>query len=207
MLIFVDDSGDPGFKLGKGSSDVFVIAMVIFHDNLDAEETALQIKKLKRELGFSDFFEFKFNKTSRELRKNFLSTVRPYRFEVRAIVVEKEKIYSPHLRNSREAFYNFIVRNLVSHYQDSRFTDATIKIDGRASKLLRQDFDTYLRKMVNSPAQRRIKKISHVDSRSDMLIQLADMVAGTIRRSYSTKSDAQEYLNIIRDKVKVWPFK
>ncbi len=26
MLIFVDDSGDPGFKLGKGSSDVFVIA-------------------------------------------------------------------------------------------------------------------------------------------------------------------------------------
>ena len=133
--------------------------------------------------------------------------MQPYRFEVRAIVVAKEKIYSTHLRNSREAFYNFIVRNLVSHYQDVRFTDATVKIDGRASKLLRQDFDTYLRKMVNSPSQRRIKKIRHVDSRSDMLIQLADMIAGTIRRSYSAKSDAQEYLNIIRDKVKIWPFK
>lgn len=207
MLIFIDDSGDPGFKLGKGSSDVFVIAMVIFHDNLDAEETALRIKKLKRELGFSDWFEFKFNKASPELRKQFLSAMRSRSFEVRAIVVEKKKIYSTHLRNSREGFYNFIVRNLISHYQHASFDNATVKIDGRASKLLRKDFDTYLRKMVNSPQLQRIKKIKHVDSRSDMLIQLADMVAGSIRRSFSNKSDAQSYLAIILDKVEIWLFK
>lgn len=207
MLIFIDDSGDPGFKLGKGSSDIFVVAMVIFHDDLTAEETALCIKKLRRELRVSDRFEFKFNKASPQWRMKFLISVRQYQFEVRAIVVEKAKIYSPHLRSSREAFYNFIVRNLLSHYDDHQFNNATVKIDGRASKLLRKDFDAYLRQMVNSPGHYRIKKIKHVDSRTDMLIQLADMVAGTIRRSFSDKPDAQTYLNLIRDKVKIWSFR
>jgi hypothetical protein len=30
MLVFIDESGDPGFKLDGGSSPVFVAAMVIF---------------------------------------------------------------------------------------------------------------------------------------------------------------------------------
>lgn len=32
MLVFLDDSGDPGFKVGKGSTPCFVIALVIFDD-------------------------------------------------------------------------------------------------------------------------------------------------------------------------------
>ncbi len=61
MLVFIDDSGDPG--LGAQSSPVFVIALVIFDDNLVAEETALAIKKLRRELNFPDDVEFKFHKS------------------------------------------------------------------------------------------------------------------------------------------------
>lgn len=30
MLIFIDDSGDPGFKMDAGSSHFFVIALLIF---------------------------------------------------------------------------------------------------------------------------------------------------------------------------------
>lgn len=61
MLVFIDDSGDPG--LGTQSSPVFVIALVIFDDNLVAEETALAIKKLRREFRFPDDVEFKFHKS------------------------------------------------------------------------------------------------------------------------------------------------
>ena len=46
MLIFLDESGDAGFKFGQGSSSHFVIALVIFDSPLDAEETALHIKRL-----------------------------------------------------------------------------------------------------------------------------------------------------------------
>ena len=89
MLVFIDDSGDPGFKVERGSSPVFVIACVIFDDELEAEKTAVAIKELRRKLKKSDFFEFKFNKGSREIRVAFLECVRSFGFRVRAIVFNK----------------------------------------------------------------------------------------------------------------------
>ena len=62
MLVFVDDSGDSGFKFNKGSSPYFVIACVIFDDILEAERASLAIKMLRRDLGLSDNHEFKFTK-------------------------------------------------------------------------------------------------------------------------------------------------
>jgi len=47
MLVFIDDSGDPGFKVEKGSSKIFVITMVIFKDNLEAEKTSVAIKEVR----------------------------------------------------------------------------------------------------------------------------------------------------------------
>lgn len=77
MLVFIDDSGDPGFKLQKGSSPCFVIALIIFDDPLEAEKTSLAIKELRRKLKVSDLYEFKFNKMdkkfkTKELQRKFL---------------------------------------------------------------------------------------------------------------------------------------
>ena len=32
MLVFIDESGDAGFKLDRGSTNVFAVAMVVFDD-------------------------------------------------------------------------------------------------------------------------------------------------------------------------------
>ena len=39
MLVFVDESGDPGMKLGLGSSEFFVLTLVIFENNEEAIRT------------------------------------------------------------------------------------------------------------------------------------------------------------------------
>ena len=57
QLIFIDDSGDPGFKFGRHSSKYFVICCLVFDDWLDAEEAGIGIKLLKRELGLKQEFE------------------------------------------------------------------------------------------------------------------------------------------------------
>ena len=54
MLIFIDDSGDPGFKINKGASAFFVIACVIFKDELEAEKSAVALKQFRRKLKFPD---------------------------------------------------------------------------------------------------------------------------------------------------------
>jgi hypothetical protein len=60
MLVFIDDSGDPGFKLEKGSSSHFVIACVIFQDELEALKVKVALKELKRSLKYPENVEFKF---------------------------------------------------------------------------------------------------------------------------------------------------
>jgi len=80
MLVFIDESGDPGFKTNKGSSQVFVVAMVIFDDPLEAEKTSLAIKELRRELHVADKYEFKFNKTDERFKNAFFHIVCKYNF-------------------------------------------------------------------------------------------------------------------------------
>src|SRR4051812_47628710 len=108
MLVFIDDSGDPGFKIDKGSSGIFVISLIVFKDYLEAEKTSLKIKELRRKLKVSDFYEFKFNKTNRKFKEEFFNQIKNCKFRVRAIVVDKRHIQSPHLRNNKENFYNYI---------------------------------------------------------------------------------------------------
>ena len=75
MLVFIDDSGDPGFELDKGSTIFFVISCVVFDDELEAEKTAVAIKELRRKLKFPETVEFKFSQSSKITRTKFLETV------------------------------------------------------------------------------------------------------------------------------------
>ncbi len=183
MIIFIDESGDPGFKTKKGSSLHFVIVLIIFNDTLEAEETALAIKKLKKRLNKSTKFEFKFNKCNRKLRENFLYTIKDYNFRIRAIVFDKEKIYSPHLRTNKESFYNFALRQVLEH-NNKTIINAKIRLDGRGEKEFRKQLTTYLRRHLNSDSKKIMKNLRFRDSKRDVLIQMADMIAGSIRRYF-----------------------
>ncbi len=210
MLIFIDDSGDPSFKVGKGSSKVFVITLVIFDDELEAEEAALKIKKLRRQLGLHDKFEFKFNKCSKEFRCKLLSTVADSRFRVRAIVLKKSKIYGQMLRNKKEYFYNYAIKTVLKNHAGT-IKNAKIRLDGHGNRNMRRAFSSYLRRELNplSHGSNRIfTNLRFRDSKRDVLIQLADMIAGAIRRSYyRDKDDAGLYVGIIKKRLEdIWNF-
>jgi len=63
------------------------------------------------------------------VRDAFFNAVAPFDFCVRAIVVKKEKIYSPHLRTNKEAFYNFFVRSML-RFDNGLLQSAKVVIDG-----------------------------------------------------------------------------
>jgi hypothetical protein len=89
MLVFIDDSGDTGFKFELSSSRFFVISLLIFDDNLEAEKMAVAIKELKRKHGMADYEEYKFNKSKERIRLEFLTCINQFAFRVRSLVVEK----------------------------------------------------------------------------------------------------------------------
>jgi hypothetical protein len=208
QLVFIDDSGDPGFKIGKGSTSHFVISCVIFEDDLEALKVKVAIKELKRELGFPDEVEFKFFRSKNDTKIKFLRKVNRFNFNVRSIVVDKSKIWSDELKNNKNSFYSYIIK-LVLQHSDDTILDAKIRIDGSGDRIFRRSFLTYLRKQLNSDQKKVIKNCKLLDSKSDELIQMADMIAGSVRRSYDrTKEDSATYKKIINKHISnEWEFK
>jgi hypothetical protein len=208
MLVFVDDSGDAGFKIDKGSTHFFVIALVIFSDELEAEKVAVAIKTLRRSLGFSDESEFKFAKSRNEIRKKFLETIAPFSFTVRALVVDKQNIYSPKLRHDKNSFYSYSIKSVLK-FSGGTITNAKIRIDGSGDRIFRKTFAAYLRKELNGHERKIMRDCKLIDSHSSVLIQMADMVAGAIRRSYEVADTASLALkNIIAVHIEdEWQFK
>jgi len=139
MLVFIDDSGDPGFKLDKGSTKYFIIAMVIFDDDLEAEKTAVAIKEFRRELKWPDYREFRFYKLSRDIRLKFLEKVKQFDFRIRSLVVNKAIIRSDELRNNKDKFYAYFIKEVLKH-SGGKILDAKIKIDGSGDRVFSQEF-------------------------------------------------------------------
>ncbi len=107
MLVFIDESGDAGFKLARGSSPVFALAMVLFDDHSEAQRTKLLIEAGRKILNVRP--EFKFNKCNAVRRDGFFQQVAGCNFRVRAIVVEKNLIWSERLRSDSDDFYEFFL--------------------------------------------------------------------------------------------------
>lgn len=201
MLVFIDESGDPGFRLKEGSSPVFVAAMVIFEDDAAAKTTEDIIRDAMREMNIRP--EFKFNKCRAEIRDAFFTAVRDCPFRVRAIVVVKEIIHSPHLRSNKEGFYQYFVRQMMTH-DDGRLENATVVIDGSGDRKFRQALKLRLRRQLGG----KIKDLRLHDSRRDPLIQLADMCCGAIARSYRTdREDSARWHRMLAPRIEdIWDF-
>ena len=178
MLVLIDESGDPGFKLVRGSSSHFVIAMVVFDDFAEAERTSAAVAELRVRLGLKT--EFKFSKCHDDVKDAFFDCVRGYGFSVRALVVDKSAIYSETLRERKDRFYNFFVRQLLAH-DNGVLADARIKIDGSGDRTFKKELSAYLRRQLQYG---QLHSIRFAESHRDNLIQLADMASGAIFRSY-----------------------
>lgn len=202
MLVFIDESGDPGFKLAKGSSGVFVAALVAFNDTEQAAATGKTIEALSA--GLRTHNEFKFSKTRPEIKDAFFAAVLPFDFCVRAIVVDKEKIYSPHLRSTKEGFYNFFIKSMLK-FDNGLLKGARVVIDGSGDQEFKRELKSMLRRHTGPGA---ISEVRFSDSRRDRLVQLADMCAGAIARSYrEDRPDAGRWRTMLRPKIDdVWDF-
>jgi hypothetical protein len=123
--------------------------------------------------------------------------------------MHKRRIYGPRLQSSRDSFYRYAIK-MVLKRSHGRIRAASLRIDGHGDREFRRELRAYLSREIrpkegDAPI---ISKIKTVDSKRDVLIQLADMLAGTLRRrADGVKSDQQEYYEAIRVRLEdVWEF-
>ncbi len=89
MLVFIDESGDPGLKLEQCSSRFFTITLVVFEDHNEAIACDQRIELLKKEVGWDGASEFHFKRNSDKIRRSFLQAVATYSFFYYSIVSTK----------------------------------------------------------------------------------------------------------------------
>lgn len=205
MLVFIDESGDTGIKGREGSSRYFVIVLVSFEEEDEANACDRRIELLKRELKISKEGEFKFSKMRKDQRIKFFEAIFPYTFFYHGIVINKDpgKLYGDGFK-IKESFYKYAC-SLVFENAKPYLKNATIVIDGSGTREFKQQFQTYLKRKIGSNI---IKKIKIQSSHGNNLIQLADMVVGAVHRNLSAKGDKDIYRKIIKTKeinVQIWP--
>lgn len=198
QLIFIDDSGDPGFKEGV-SSPTFVLAAALFIDIEEATELNKAISNYRKFLGWKDEHEFKFRKAPRKIKLHFLEIANKYHFDIYAVYINKKDYPSVFKFSDDEKLYNWATKELLSIMP---LREASIKADGKYGKKYKQRVKTYIRKELNSKTNKRVNDFDIVDSNRDNLIQLADIIVGSINRSLQDdKNNSDEYINIIRKKI------
>lgn len=208
MLVFIDESGDSGLKIEKGSSRYFTIGLIVFEDNDEALACDQRIQLLKKEIGWPPNAEFHFKRNSDRVRETFLRAVMPYSFFYYGMVINKDrnKLWGDGFRN-KESFYKYAC-GLVFENAKEKLMNATVIIDESGNLDFKNQLVKCLRNKINREAK-VIKKVKMQRSESNNLLQLADYIASSINRSIQNRrKKSDDYRRIISHReiyVQVWP--
>lgn len=204
MIIFIDESGDPGFKIEKGASPFFVIGLVVFKNDQDCLNSIQKIDFHKRKFKLGNNYEFKFNKTRKKAKVQYFKVIKYLKFSVRVLVVDKKILeFSERIRIKRNNYKYFLKLLLKRNVLCTNIVK--LRIDGSAKKLFKESLKIYIKNLLKAEKEDKLKiDFKIVNSKSDLLIQLADMIVGAIARSYLTdKGDAKIYKELIKDKIEL----
>ena len=195
QYVFVDDSGDAGLR--KSNTKQLVVAAVIIIDENKRKLLSDGIDLFRRRLGWNELDEFKFSKTNKKTLVELVDFIKGFDFKAYAVVLDKKELDPSQIAKSGNSIYNFTIKELLLRISKN---DQIVFIDGQANKDNAQKTRTYLRQSLREHGIEKVS-IRFVDSRKDSLVQLADIIAGAIARSYKDRTDAQKYLNLLKNKI------
>lgn len=201
MLVFIDESGDPGRKTTQGSSRFFVLAVVMFDDHEEAARCERAIERFADRLGRGSQ-EFKFSKDSHRTRLAFLEAVRPFRCAFHAVVFDKAEP-RPRDEDVTGSFYAWACETALESASTGWFR-ANVVLDAMGDRRFQQRLHRRLRQQVRAlrgPAA--ITRLRSNRSQSSRLLQLADYVAGVVHRRHGEKKWSSEYFALLEDRGSV----
>ncbi len=191
-----DEAGDVSFAFDKGATRYFVVAVIA---TPDPDGLRQLLADLRKDSGLRADYEFRFHSlSSARLRQRVFSALAQADFESWALIADKTTLPDSFKVMPRLDFYVYFVTELIRLIPSAKREGATLILDefGSASKM-----QTELRRFMtvrNIP--RHFKRVLVKRSRSESLIQVADLVAGSVLRR-DTREDADAF-GYLENKVK-----
>jgi hypothetical protein len=208
MLVFVDESGDTGLKLDKGSSPYFIITLVLFEDDEEAHALDIRIDLLRHELNLPNDFEFRFCQNPLKVKQPFFEAISSYGFFYFSIIMNKSELFGPGFR-FKNSFYKY-TSSLIFENAKPYLNNAIVVFDGSGSRDFKKEFDAYLRKKINATERGccYIRKVKMQNSKNNNLIQLADMICCAVANTLKSVGKQPDFRQMVRHRevyVQMWP--
>lgn len=204
MWVFIDESGDTGFKFEANSSEHFVLAAAVFGSAEEADACRGDIDDFRSALRLPPG-EMKFNGSSFEIRAGFLRAVSARSFRVHSVLINK-RLVEPRDFKPATKLYLKAVRLLMADLLPT-LTDAEICFDRCGNRAFRSSLRKTARESLVGETW-PVRRLVDRPSESDRLLQLADMVCGAIARDASGRKDGSRFRRLIAAKEQhqtVWP--
>jgi hypothetical protein len=192
-----DEAGDVSFAFDKGASTHFVLALIATAQ-LDTLRQALAQVRAGRGLPAS--YEFKYHKLSgAALRRTTFETLQMLDFAAWVLIVDKTALPTYWRALDARSLYALLAAELIVQVPLEEREGAILLLDqfdpaGKALLALK-------RALKRRQIRRGFRKIINVRSRSEPLVQVADLVAGLILHHVSG-GDA-ETLDYIQDRLRL----
>lgn len=191
-----DESGDASFNFQKGASRNFVVAVI---GTQYPDDLRRLLEKLRKDSNLPDIYEFGYHRLSSEqLRKRVFSALSNASFDVWAIVVDKATLPDTFKAMSGLDFYLYFVSELIRQIPDQNREGGTLILDEFGYPEQTKEELKRIMKARNIP--HKFRRISIRRSKSESLIQIADLIAGAIWRR-DTHNDSGAY-EMIERKIK-----
>jgi len=207
---YIDETGNYGFSFeAQGTSSHFIItAIIVKSEDVDILNKSIDIIRSK----FFSEGEMKSSNVSKNHTRRFeiLRELVKLDFKVFCLVVDKQKIYEDSaIMDFKKSFMKYL--NGILH-KELRLLYKNLEIwsDSHGSEEFMIGFDKYINNMPTYSIFDEYK-FHFVDSKFESLIQLADIICGTISFGFEKVKKCEEYrgyYSLLKSRIialKVWP--
>jgi hypothetical protein len=184
-LAYLDESGGHGFDFTKLGTPIYFVVCAVIID--EANENQITENFLKIKSYYFSNGELKSSSIGNKdhIRKRILNEVNGLDFKYYNLVVDKRAIYPNTGLQHKETFYKFLYGMLYNNLYRTIHNLSIV-----SDNLISDQFITGFRKYVvkNHRVDLFHQDLIFKESHSVVLLQLADLIGGTINRFYSGKS-------------------
>lgn len=207
MKIAIDESGDTGRKLWRGSSRWFILAAAIVPESAPGCGITCQAVEAYRRK-FTDDEELHFSHNSHQQHMDFLHYMHDQEFVYAAVVIDKRKliITKPYILATKMSLLQYAFTNLFDQLQPW-LDDPIVLMDNSGSKHFNQMLGRHLLRLYGGLGVHeihQIRQVRSVDSASEPLVQLADYIAGAIHHHIDPAYPSESFEKFLQDKGKIF---
>lgn len=208
---FIDEFGNHDLDTSKGGASRFFVLLAVLvseEGRADLELGAEDIRKRYFQTG-----EMKSSGVgnNHKRRVSILKAIESLDFKFYALVVDKERINEDSGLQYKKSFLKHI-NGKVFNKLFSRFNDIHIIADEHGSDEYKVSFRSYIERN-HKPDMFYRSKFDLVQSKDNIIVQLADFLVGSVSKVYEKKAPQElkeEYLSLIRQRcvgLDEWPTK